>query len=573
MPKIVFYHRQIDFRQFSGATFVDLCTRHVIDHKVISEAFAINISTYSGRSFRHLYLDRLGKYSVQSLDDAGGELDQSRVLSYETFSRLVVSDNLLEKFWQLEVILELIKSKDASSTNILIDDLNFYNFLQEQRLCSVQAIPNFKIRVQLLFTNLFFLVPVKLFFGLFKSLIHFVGTFRLAKPKIKDEFKIFVGNVFEQKRVHQNGYLEYFFGNYWQNESRSMLILGGNGNYHGSNNRIFVKESLFGLFDVCKCFWFSLKAFYFPLKVLERDPFDALVNYNLKLNSSSSSYFLAFSNYFVYKNLRKLVGEKNGTLVIPHEGRVYERLIQLVFRNNTNVKLTGYAHFALSEKILNMAFGPLEQFLCANFLSFTFGQSNLDFLRTRFGWPIDKVHLGPHLKASRNGAAVEVYSGDTVSLLLLLGMELIPNERLLQVLSSSLENISKPVKVVVRGHPSIKYLDRITELCHKLKFHYSMAGSLSDQVNKCNVVLYGDTGAPIDCLHFNRPLVYIKDDLCLDSDRLTDLGDKHFRAFSSEDLSAILISLVKGGGNIDYSPYLGRFISDIDPATFEFSGT
>jgi len=463
------------------------------------------------------------------------------LISYMTFSKLVVSDDLINKFWVLSNI-EFYKNHNVT---ILLDDKVVYNHYS--------SIKNYNS----IFPSKIIYKFILYFFKLVFSLFH-------TKMKIKNDFNFFVGNVFVEDRVIDKNYYEYFFSKYWKKHSNSKLLLINNSpikNCFYKSNQIFFKENLVKFKDLLKVLLMSIRHFYDPIQVNEKNIYDTFINYNLKKDSKSSSFLDAYINVPIFKNLSKKISNKKGQIIIPHEGRVYEKIIYKIFQDFKNVQVTGYCHFPLSEKIQNLNFSPLHKIVYNKYKIYTLGEINFNILTKNFNWPIEFIKIGAHLKKNPLSNTKIINVKDDY--LVLLGMEFIPNIKLLNYIKT---NIITHKKIIVRAHPSVINKYKIQSLCRKFNFEFSKNKKLSDDLSTSNVLFYGDTGAVVECLIDNISLNYISDDVFLDSDRLNNHNFIHNRLSVSKSYNDKFFQ-----DSVKNYKFLNKiYISKTNPSDFEF---
>ena len=290
-----------------------------------------------------------------------------------------------------------------------------------------------------------------------------------------------------------------------------------------------------------------------------------MVNRNLLTDVKSGSFIDAYQNYFIYSNLLKFLINKKGKLIIPHEGRSYERIICPIFEN-TLINVIGYAHFPVSERILNYYYGKFENIIYNKFTFYTLSETNYNHFKNLYKWPNTKFKIGAHLKAK--SLKTISHSVSKYDILILLGNELTQNIKLLTFVKNSLKN--ENYKILVRIHPSSRGLDYLEQLFFKYNFFRIKHNTLLEDVELAKIIVYGDTGAAIDCLNYNVPLCYINDDNCLLSDRLNESIDGHYRFYDINVFRLALPSLLNNNLNISFDSIIPKYISPINPKLFIF---
>lgn len=547
--QLIYLSKRTKIDKYKGKEVLNLCI-----YGSFEKYFDVNISEYfrviepkKSSKFKEKYLKQLDLIAFESVSNISNN-KLAQVLSYRTFSKLAVSDNLVDKFWAIEQ-LKLFKSSDII---IFIDDFDIYNLYSSGR---------FKYRLSEI-------LPYKQIFYFCKFIFNKIKASKyISKPNINDNFKLFVGNTFEVKKNYDSIYEEYFFSKHWKNQPNSFLLLNvgqWNPNVEIEKELLF-KESFLTLNDIFKLLFDSLKHFYNPIQILENSIEDCLINRNLYIDVKSGSFIDTYQNYFIYTRLLKYLRDKKGKLIIPHEGRSYERIICSVF-DNTPINVIGYAHFPVSERILNYYYGKFENLIYNNFYFYTLSENNYNHFKNIYKWPIYKFCIGAHLKAK---PFKKINSNNkSFDILILLGNELNQNIKLLTFVKNSLRN--ENYKVLVRLHPSSRGLDYLEKLFLKFKFLRIEQNTLIEDVELSRLIVYGDTGAAIDCLNFNIPLCFINDDNCLLSDRINETIDGHFRFYDVNEFRLALPSLLKDNLHISFDTIIQKYISPINPKTFSF---
>jgi hypothetical protein len=547
--QLIYLNKRTKIEKYKGKEVLNLCI-----YGSFEKYFDVNLTEYfkiidpkKSLKFKDKYLEKIDAIAFELVGNISND-KLAQVLSYRTFSKLAVSDNLVDKFWIIEQ-LRLFKNSDII---IFIDDFDIYNLYSFGRL-------------KYTFSEI---LPYKLIYYFIIFLYNKIRVSKyIAKSNIDINFNLYVGNNFEIKKNHDSIYEDYFFSKYWKNQPNSFLLLNiGEWNSKVEiEKEILFKESFLSFNDIFRLLFISLKHFYNPIQILEESIEDCLVNRNLRTDVKSGSFIDAYQNYFIYSKLLKFLINKKGKLIIPHEGRSYERIICTIFEN-TLINVIGYAHFPVSERILNYYYGKLENIIYNKFTFYTLSETNYNHFKNLYKWPNTKFKIGAHLKAKPlKTISLSIRKYD---ILILLGNELIQNIKLLTFVKNSLKN--ENYKILVRIHPSSRGLDYLEHLFLKYNFFRINQNSLLEDVELSKIIVYGDTGAAIDCLNYNVPLCYINDDNCLLSDRLNDSIDGHYRFYDTNVFSLALPSLLKNNLNISFESFIPKYISPINPKLFFF---
>ncbi len=547
--QLIYLNKRTNIVKYKGKDVLNLCI-----YGSFEKYFDVNLSEYfniiepkKSLKFKEKYLKKIDTIAFELISNKSNN-KLAQVLSYRTFSKLAVSDNLVDKFW----VIEQISSFTNPELIIFVDDFDIYNLYSSGRI---------KFR----FSEF---VPYKLFYYFIIFLYNKIRASQYScKPNIINNFKLFVGNNFEVKKNTDSIYNEYFFSKYWKNHSNAFLLLNiGEWNPKIEiEKELLFKESFLPFKDIFKLLFASLKHFYNPIQIVEYSIEDRLVNRNLCSDVKSGSFIDAYQNFYIYSNLLKILINKKGKLIIPHEGRSYEKIICSVFEN-TPICVTGYAHFPVSERILNYYYGKFESVIYNKFTFYTLSLNNFNQFKDLYKWPIYKFSIGAHLKFK----PFKTLNGNNKSfdILILLGNELNQNIKLLTFVKNSLKN--ENYKVLVRLHPSSRGLDYLEQLFLKFNFFRIQQNTLSEDVELSKIIVYGDTGAAIDCLNFNVPLCYVNDDNCLLSDRIFEAIDGHYRFYDFNEFNSNLPSLLKNNITISYESIIQKYISSLNPNSFSF---
>jgi hypothetical protein len=549
--QLIYLNRKTNITKYKSKEVLNLCI-----YGTLEKYFNFNLLEYfnlikpiKSLKFKDNYLDKIDKIAFNlARNNSANNSKLAQVLSYRTFSKLAVSDNLVDKFWVIEQ-LNLYKDSELI---VFIDDLDIYNLYSSK---------NTKTRIGSI-------VPYKQIFYFFIFLFNKIRASRyIFKPNFKNNFKLFVGHKFEVNKNNGGIYEEYFFSKFWKNQSNSFLLLDiGDWNPKiEMEQEILFKDSFLTFYDLFDLFFVSLKHFYNPIQFLGDSYEDRIINRNLIQDIKSASFIDSYRNFYIYTNLLKFLNEKKGKLIIPHEGRTYERIICSVFER-TKIDIIGYAHFPVSERILNYFYGEFESLIYNNFYFYTLSEINYKQFIDFYKWPSYKVGIGAHLKAK----PYKLISANKKSfdILILLGNELNQNIKLLTFIRHSLLNNN--LKVLVRLHPSSRGVHYLEKLFLKFNFYRLHGNSLIDDVKISKIIVYGDTGAAVDCLNFNLPLCYINDDNCLLSDRINDIVNGHYRFFDIYEFRRALPDILKRDINISYKCILQNYISPLNPKSFTF---
>jgi hypothetical protein len=154
-------------------------------------------------------------------------------------------------------------------------------------------------------------------------------------------------------------------------------------------------------------------------------------------------------------------------------------------------------------------------------------------------------------------------------ILILLGNEINQNIKLLKFIEYSIRNLD--LKVLVRMHPSSRAIKILHNFFKKFSFIKNSTNSvLSNDVELAKIIVYGDTGASIDCLNFHVPLCYINDDNCLLSDRINELITGHFRFYEFNDFKLALPKLLVANNHFSFDTIKNNYISPLLPNSFSF---
>jgi hypothetical protein len=549
--QLIYLNKRTNIGKYKNKDVLNLCI-----YGSFEKFFDVNLSEYfnlikhkESLKFKDKYLEKIDEIAfelVRNISNSNNKIAQ--VLSYRTFSKLAVSDNLVDKFW----VIEQIRSFRNTELIVFVDDFDIYNLYSSKRV-------KIKLSAILPYKQIYYFV-IFLFNKLRASRYSYT-------PNIKNNFKLFIGNKFEVNKNSGSIYNEYFFSKYWKNHSNSFLLLNvGEWNPKVKIGvEILFKESFLSFKDLFNLLFVSLKHFFNPIQIEEDSFEDRLINSNLSSDVKSGSFIDSYINFYIYSNLLNFLINKNGKLIIPHEGRSYERIICSVFEN-TPISVIGYAHFPVSERILNYFYGKFESVIYNKFSFYTLSENNFIQFNDLYKWPTHKFSIGSHLKAK----PFKTIKGHDKSfdILILLGNELNQNIKLLTFVKYSLGN--ENFKVLVRLHPSSLGLDYLEQLFLKFNFFRKHQNTLLEDVELSKIIVYGDTGAAIDCLNFNVPLCYINDDNCLLSDRINESIDGHYRFYDINVFRLALPSLLKNNLNISYESIIQKYISPINPKSFSF---
>jgi hypothetical protein len=549
--KLVYINRRTNIAKYKNKEVLNLCI-----YGSFENYFDVNLSEYfnlvkplKSLEFKNKYLKKIDKIGSELVNNVSGSINKlAQVLSYRTLSKLAVSDNLVDKFW----VIEQINSIESSEIIVFVDDIDIYNIYTSGRV---------KFRISSI-------VPYK---QIYYFILFLVNKLKASRHKylnsINNNFKLFVGNKFE---VNKNGayiYDEYFFSKYWKNYSNPYLLLNVGEWKPGIviPQEVLFKESFLSFSDLFNLLFISLKHFIKPLQIVENSIEDCLINRNLVSDVKCGSFIDSYQNFFIYSNVLKFLASKNGEVVIPHEGRSYERIICSVFKNSS-ISVIGYAHFPVSERILNYYYGNFESFIYNKFSFYTLSENNFNQFKDLYKWPISKFKIGAHLKSKPFKPVI--VNSKSFDVLILLGNELNQNIKLLSFVKNSLWD--EEFKILVRLHPSSRGLNHLKQLFLKFNFIRIEHNSLSEDVELSKIIVYGDTGAAIDCLNFNVPLCYIYDDNCLLSDRIYEEIDGHFRFRDINEFRLMLPALLESNTNVSFETIKHKYISPINPELFSF---
>ena len=549
--QLIYLNKRTKIDNYKGKEVLNLCI-----YGSFEVFFDVNLSEYfnlikpkTNTNFKDKYLEKIDNIAIEIVNNISNKKDKlAQVLSYKTFSKLAVSDNLVDKFWVNEQIYLFRNSEFI----VFVDDLEIFNFHSSQRN-----------------RNIFFeILPYKQIYYFIIFIFNKICALKYNyKPNIKNNFKLFIGNKFEIKKNSGHIYEDYFFSKYWKNSSNSYLFLNI-GDWNPEVNigkEILFKESFLSFKDLINLLFVSLKHFFNPIQIPEYTFEDRLINRNLRNDVKSGSFIDSYKNFYIYSNLLKFLINKNGKLIIPHEGRSYERIICSVFEK-TPISVIGYAHFPVSERILNYYYGKLENLIYNKFSFYTLSENNFDKFNELYKWPCNKIKIGSHLKRISINKNAKIYKD--YDLLLLLGNELIQNLKLLNFVY--LANLNTKLKILVRRHPSSRNIEVLNKNIKIYNFTTYSTTTLQDDVSRCKVILYGDTGASIDCLNFDIPLCYINDDNCFDSDRLGDIFAGHFKFYNINDFKNNIFKIINSNSKINFSHKINKYISEINPENFLF---
>lgn len=549
--ELVFLHKKLDISKYKNRDILNLCI-----HATFQKHFSINPELYfnliepsKSQNFKEKYLRKIDEIGFSHLNLASNSKIASQILSYRTFSKLSVSDNLVDKFW----VLEQLELFETSNIIIFIDDYDIYNLFRKSS----------KIKI-----NPLDYIPYKQFFYFLIFLFKKIKGFNQNKSVIfYNDYKLFVGNKFESNRNSDSIYNEYFFSKYWKNQENSYLLLN-RGDFNSKlkiSCDILFKESFLTFKNLFNLLFISIKHFYYPIQISVKSIDDILINKNLIIDVKSGSFIDAFQNFYIYNNILNSIKNKKGTLVIPHEGRLYERIICKLF-SETEIKVIGYAHFPVSQRILNYHYGKFENLIYKNFTFYTLSINNFNQFELTYKWPINKIKIGPHLKFKN--IKHQGFSNKENDILVLLGNELVQNIKLLKFIEFCIKDSN--LKVAVRLHPSTRGIKNLKKLFPRFIVPSNTNTSLIEDLASSKIIVYGDTGAAIDCLNFNNPLCYINDDNCLISDRINDSIKGHFRFYKTTEFIDALPGLFSGSLNISYDMIKNNYISSLNPETFNF---
>jgi hypothetical protein len=217
-------------------------------------------------------------------------------------------------------------------------------------------------------------------------------------------------------------------------------------------------------------------------------------------------------------------------------------------------------------RILNYYYGKFENVIYNKFSFYTLSDHNFIQFNELYKWPSNKIKIGPHLK--RIPIRKDIKINKDYDLLLLLGNELIQNLKLLNFVY--LATLNTKLKVLIRRHPSTRSVKVLNKNIEKYNFTSFPKSTLQEDVSRCKVILYGDTGASIDCLNFDLPLCYINDDNCFDSDRLGDFFDGHFKFNNINNFKKQIFKIINSNTRINFRYIIKNYISEIDPENFLF---
>jgi len=488
-----------------------------------------------------IYLNKIHE-SLQGLFENGRDIKE--LISYQTFSKLSVADFLIDRFWVIYEYNKLIQS-NGQAAYVIIDDKLCYNVLRNQNEY-----------------NIFPIKPFYYFFSLLKKKLNF----RIKNiPRIHKSTFLFIGHQYEST-IEIGNYSDYFFKNSWQNSAEeTQLLLRKKKTFHKStSNRISLAEDRLPIIDIIRTFVISIKNFYFPVKVLQKDIYDFLLNKNLKSDSSNGSFFenLIWAS-IMSKGFSQIEWDKIKQVVFPFEGRAYEKqVIHYLHSINFKGSVIGYAHFPLSEKILNYYTGPFENTFCDKLKIITIGRNNREII-SRSGWCENRFQNEFYVKRI-NIPKVYVSSNSKAKVgLILLGNGKVQSKKMLSIIIQS--GMTKQYKFNVRAHPALE-LKNVIDFNKTKNVDVCKEESLSQAIINADFIFYGDTGAAIDALPFNKPMYYIMDDNIFCSDRIVDNQELHRRFNSIQELENFFLSRqiekdIKDAISIDRNNSLSNYFS------------
>ena len=198
--QLIYLNKRTNIGKYKNKDVLNLCI-----YGSFEKFFDVNLSEYfnlikhkESLKFKDKYLEKIDEIAfelVKNISNSSNKIAQ--VLSYRTFSKLAVSDNLVDKFW----VIEQIRSFSNTELIVFVDDFDIYNLYSSRRI---------KIKLSAI-------LP-------YKQIYHFViflfNKLRASRysytPNIKNNFKLFIGNKFEVNKNSGSIYEEYFFSKYWR---------------------------------------------------------------------------------------------------------------------------------------------------------------------------------------------------------------------------------------------------------------------------------------------------------------------------------------------------------------------
>ena len=180
--QLIYLNKRTNIDKYKGKEVLNLCIYGSFEKYfdvTAAEYFNI-IEPKKSLKFKYNYLEKIDAIGFELVDNISNN-KLAQVLSYRTFSKLAVSDNLVDKFWIIEQ-LRLFKNSDII---IFIDDVDIYN------LCTFGR---YKYR----FSEI---LPYKIFYYFFIFIYNKIRASKyIVKPNIDNNFKLYVGNIFEVKK-------------------------------------------------------------------------------------------------------------------------------------------------------------------------------------------------------------------------------------------------------------------------------------------------------------------------------------------------------------------------------------
>jgi len=501
----------------------------------------------SENNFANLYLNSINK-AFLGLSNSNLIFQKyfPIIFSHLTFSKITGSDKLPLRIWQLTIIINFINSHSQKFPLIIIlEDYYLYKVINNlHNGVSHKTRELFSSKQLIIFSYIYGILSI--FKGFLKSLLKniYLRFFKIGIVNIENHSVLYQTIVPKNISNTNQSYDDYYFGNSWRSIHNSFLLVKDIDSRNSkiklmkelTNNKYISVTANLALSDILVSLIESIKLIFKPLKVIEDDLIDNLINQNLREESRSSRIFYNYCDYLAISRILKKAKQNQLHIKIymPFEGKVIEKMLFL--NKYPNIQFNGYMHFPLSERHLSMRFTDVEKAIVPNnFKIQTIGKYNQKILINN-GWIKNNTHiLGSIKKTSKNIESI-IKENDKINILFALSMDEEPNNNFLKIVEEILIQRNSKFQIIIRPHPSLprKYLKNL-----KSKYPYCDIDTKSDISSNlfwADILIYGECSVCVDSLDYDLSRIYVKDCIYLDSNRIAPSLEHYAEVKNSEEL-------------------------------------
>ena len=308
---------------------------------------------------------------------------------------------------------------------------------------------------------------------------------------------------------------------------------------------IWPMERCLTLPSLVACTLRSLRSALGPLKVsgdMEIDGYDLshLVKGTVNEGRRSGEFFLNLRVYYCAKWLSRKI--RVDRCVYPYENRSWEKMLLLgMGHGSPDTHLVGYQHASLTPSHTNFMFDPDEaEVTPLPHRILTTGDVITTWLGDEGNYPPGMFQTACALRQEQLNTIQSRRSGPAIQILVALASSIQEYVETISFLETALADDSG-FEVRIRPHPEFPLESALAiRPLTGPKFYFESTGSLADDLEWADVVLYASSTVGLEAVSMGIPAVYLDLGNFLDTDPMNGWGEFRWQVKEPSDLAVTL---------------------------------